>query len=82
MSLPVSDPLRDLAAQIYVEIVGRAVVLTDNTAQMKSNPEGLAKLSFKLAQAFQNTGVDVKTAEAPPVGKFDVQLSDIAGWNK
>ena len=82
MSLPVSDLLRDLAAQIYVEIIGRAVVLADNNAQMKSSPEGLAKLSFRLAEAFQSIGVEVKTAEAPPVGKFDVKLSDIAGWNK
>jgi len=47
-----ADPVRDLAAKIYIELVCRNVVVTDTAAQIKSNPESLAKISFKLADAF------------------------------
>jgi hypothetical protein len=79
---PVRDPVRELAAKIYVELVCRNVVVTDNAAQIKTNPENLAKISFKLAQVFQRVDVDVKGATAPKNEKFDVQDADLASWDK
>jgi hypothetical protein len=78
---PISDPLRDLAAKIYIELICRNVVVTENAAQIKSNPESLAKISFKLAEAFQRVGVEVKAPSLPKNQEFDMQASDISNWN-
>jgi len=78
---PISDPLRDLAAKIYIELICRNVVVTENAAQIKSNPESLAKISFKLAEAFQRVGVEVKAPSLPKNQEFDVQATDISSWN-
>ena len=50
---PARDGLTDLAAKIYMELICRNVVVTESAAQIKSNPENLARISFKLAEAFQ-----------------------------
>jgi len=78
---PISDPLRDLAAKIYIELICRNVVVTENAAQIKSNPESLAKISFKLAEAFQRVGVEIKAPSLPKNQEFDVQATDISSWN-
>lgn len=78
---PTSDPLRDLAAKIYIELICRNVVVTENAAQIKSNPESLAKISFKLAEAFQRVSVEVKAPSLPKNQEFDVQATDISSWN-
>ena len=78
---PISDPLRDLAAKIYIELICRNVVVTENAAQIKTNPESLAKISFKLAEAFQRVGVEVKAPSLPKNQEFDMKVADISGWN-
>jgi len=78
---PIRDPLRDLAAKIYIELICRNVVVTENAAQVKSNPESLAKISFKLAEAFQRVGVEVKAPSLPKNQEFDMQATDISHWN-
>ena len=75
------DPLRDLAARIYIELICRNVVVTENAAQIKTNPESLAKISFKLAEAFQRVGVAVNAPSLPKNQEFDMKAADIAGWN-
>ena len=40
--------MADPAAKIYMELICRNVVVTDSAAQIKSNPENLAKISFRL----------------------------------
>jgi len=77
----VNDPVRDLAAKIYIELICRNVVVTENAAQIKSNPESLAKISFKLAEAFQRVGVEVKAPSLPKNQEFDMQTTDISNWN-
>ena len=77
----VNDPLRDLAAKIYVELICRNVVVTDNAAQIKSNPESLAKISFKLAEAFQRVGVEIRAPTLPKNQEFDMQATDISNWS-
>jgi hypothetical protein len=78
---PISDPLRDLAAKIYIELICRNIVVTENAAQVKSNPDSLAKISFKLAEAFQRVGVEVKAPSLPKNQEFDMQAADISRWN-
>ncbi|HKQ23724.1 MAG TPA: hypothetical protein VJT81_04675 [Burkholderiales bacterium] len=78
---PIADPLRDLAAKIYIELICRNVVVTENAAQIKTNPEGLAKISFKLAGVFQRVGVEINAPTLPKNQEFDMKVADISGWN-
>jgi len=80
-SSPNSDPLRDLAAKIYIELICRNVVVTENAAQIKSNPESLARISFKLAETFQRVGVEIKAPSLPKNQEFDMKIADISDWN-
>ena len=78
---PIRDPLRDLAAKIYIELICRNVVVTENAAEIKSNPESLAKISFKLAEVFQRVGVEIRVPGQPKNQEFDMKAADIAHWN-
>jgi hypothetical protein len=77
----VPDTLTDLAAKIYMELICRNVVVTESAAQIKSNPENLARISFKLAEAFQRVEADVKGTSAPKNQNFDVNDVDLSNWN-
>jgi hypothetical protein len=79
---PTKDPVTELAASIYRELVCRNVVVTETAAQIKSNPENLARISFKLAEAFQRVEVELKRSTAPKNQTFDVQDADLASWSK
>jgi hypothetical protein len=72
--------VRDLAAKIYIELVCRNVVVTDTAAQIKSNPESLAKISFKLADAFQRVDVEIKAPTAAKNQEFDMKAASLPGW--
>jgi len=69
---------RDLAAQIYVELVGRVML----TSQNKPNPVDLAKFAYKLAEAFQSIEADSKKEAAAKMAKYDVKVDDMANWKK
>jgi hypothetical protein len=71
----------DLAEKIYTELVCRNVVVTEGAAQIKANPENLAKISFKLADAFLRVEVEVKGSNAPKNQTFDMQDVDLSTWN-
>jgi hypothetical protein len=75
------DAVTDLAAKIYMELICRNVVVTESAAQIKSNPENLAKISFKLAEAFQRVTAEVKSSGAPKNEAFDVQDADLSSWS-
>jgi len=74
------DPVTDLAAKIYMELICRNVVVTDSAAQIKSNPENLAKISFKLAEAFQKVSAALKQDAGPKNQAFDMQGVDLESW--
>ena len=76
-----TDPVTDLATKIYVELVCRNVVVTESAAQIKANPENLAKISFKLAEVFQRVTVEVKGSNAPKNQSFEVQDVDLSDWS-
>ena len=85
MSAPASpagsatNQTRDLAARIYVELVGRVMLTTEQT---KPNPVDLAKFCYKLAEAFQSIEVDAQKDAVAKMAKYDVRVDDMAGWKK
>ena len=74
------DPVRDLASRIFVELVCRNVVVTDSAAQIKSNPENLAKISFKLAETFQLVDVELRAPSMPKNQEFDMKAANLPGF--
>ncbi|HKB81650.1 MAG TPA: hypothetical protein VKD04_00435 [Burkholderiales bacterium] len=75
-----ADPVRDLAAKIYIELVCRNVVTTDAAAQIKSNPENLARISFKLAETFQRVEGELRAPSMPKNQEFDMKAASLPGW--
>jgi hypothetical protein len=77
-----ADPVRDLASRIYVELVCRNIVVTENAAQVKSNPENLARISFKLAETFQRVDVELKAPSMPKNQEFDMKAASLPGFGE
>jgi hypothetical protein len=74
-----ADPLRELAVRIYVELVCRSVTLTDTSAKMTANPDNVAKVSFKLAEAFDRAERELKAASMPKNQDYDLRATDLTG---
>jgi hypothetical protein len=79
-SSDVHNPVRDMAAQIYVRLVSTQVAVNGDAIKIGTNPEGLAKASFKLAEAFINAEREIKASAAPTSVKFDVDKLDFDAW--
>jgi hypothetical protein len=77
-SAPV-DAVRDLATRIYVELVCRSVTVTDKAASIASDPVSLAKISFKLADAFQRAEAELKSASMPKNQDYELRATDLSG---
>jgi hypothetical protein len=77
---PAPDPLRDLASRIFVELVCRNVVVSENAAQIKVSPDNLARISFKLAEAFVRTEIELKESTAPKNQDFDMKAAELPEW--
>ena len=83
MADPAYKPqVRNLAAQIYVDLVGRSVTVTKNAVNMDVSAENLAKLSFKLADAFQSIEDQLNAENLPKNPNFKLGVEDIAQWQK
>ena len=78
----VQQSLAEVAAAIYVELVGRAFLRVDNAAVIKPEAGALATLSFELAAAFKKAEQAALAAAGPKNVGYDVQLGDIDGWKK
>jgi hypothetical protein len=76
---PESTSVRELAARIYVELVGRVMLTTEQT---KPNPVDLAKFCYKLAEAFQSIEVSAKADAVAKMAKYDVKVDDMTSWKK
>jgi hypothetical protein len=53
------DAMRELAVQIYIELVSRAYGDAGRSEETRQPPEALARLSFKLAEAFHAADSEV-----------------------
>ena len=76
----VPNSVRELAAQIYVQLVNGQVAVSDDAVKIATNPEGLAKVSFKLAEAFHKAEGEINASAAPTSVKFDVNKLDFDAW--
>ncbi len=74
--------IQDLASRIYVELVGRAFLRADDTAVIKPNPAELAKLSLQLAEIFRKVEKVFNAAAGPQNISYNVELADMAKWDK
>ena len=74
------DPVRELASQIFVELVCRNIVVTDSAAKVNANPENLARISFKLAETFHRVDVELKAPSMPKNQEFDMKAASLPGW--
>jgi hypothetical protein len=79
---PASPGTQDLASRIYVELVGRAFLRTDNAAVIKPDPVELAKLSLQLAETYRKVEKAVNAASLPQNVGYKVDLADMAKWDK
>ena len=80
---PAANPgAHDLASRIYVELVGRAFLRVENAAVFKPDPAELAKLSFQLAEAFRKVEKVANAAAGPQNVGYNVDLADMAKWEK
>lgn len=77
MSTPQTTHADDLAARIYVELASRVVLAPAQADKAKPTPDTLARLSFKLADAFRV--VSIERSAAPVDLKYEVKLSDVGG---
>ena len=73
-----STSVRELAARIYVELVGRVMLAAEN----KPNPVDLAKFCYKLAEAFKSVEVDAQKDAVAKMAKYDVKVDDMTSWKK
>lgn len=78
-SPPPADPVRELASRIYVELVCRNVTVTETAAKIGASPENLARISFKLADAFHRAEYELKAAAMPKNQDFDLRATDLSG---
>ena len=78
----VSAQMRELASRIYVDLSVRATHISESSVKMDSSPENLAKLSFKLAAAFDNCERELNEASLPKNQDFKVDAASIASWSK
>ena len=79
---PAATPVHELASRIYVELVGRAFLRTDNAAVIKPDALELAKLSIRLAETFREVEKAANAAAAPQNVGYKVDLNDMAKWDK
>jgi len=71
--------VRELAAQLYVELAGRAMLPSE---KVKPNPVDLAKYCYKLAEAFKSVEVDAQKEAIAKMAKYDVKVDDMTSWKK
>jgi hypothetical protein len=74
--------VKELAERIYVDMVSRLALSPNTPDNTRPNPEAIAKLCFKLAEAFMRVDDDSEANAAPKAAKYEVQMSDMAGWDK
>ncbi|HMH17281.1 MAG TPA: hypothetical protein VK572_03935 [Burkholderiales bacterium] len=79
---PTVSAFQDLASRIYVELVGRAFLRVESAAVIKPDPVELAKLSFQLADVFRKVEKVVNAAAGPQNVGYNVDLADMAKWDK
>ncbi|HUL57415.1 MAG TPA: hypothetical protein VLT60_10475 [Usitatibacter sp.] len=73
---------KDLAEKLYVDLIGRNVVITEGSVKMAASAENVAKLCFKLAESFLTVQDGLNAENLPKDPTFKLGVEDIAGWMK
>ena len=79
-AVPKADSLRELALQIYIELAGRVYAEPATPDRPRPQPQMLAQMSFKLAEAFETADLKVNPtaiAARDAATKAGVKLSDV-----
>lgn len=71
--------VHELAARIYVQLVTEAVGFTDKGVNITANPENIARVSYKLAEAFQKIEEERLAATRPKSTALDVGQINFGG---
>jgi hypothetical protein len=74
--------VRELASRIYVDLVTGAVSVTESGVKMSASAQNIAKLSFQLAEAFQDIEDQLNADNLPKNTGFKLDVADIASWTK
>ena len=77
----VPTTMRELAARIYVDLAVRAAEVGATPIKLQAPPESLARLSFKLAEAFESVERELAEADRPDTD-FKLDAAAIASWTK
>ena len=73
---------RSLAELLYVDLVGRLMFPTGATSSAaKPNPENIAKMCIKLAEAFDAVKKQSDIDAIPVTTKFEIDAADLARWD-
>lgn len=73
---------REVAMQIFVELVARNVVIDAGSVKMAVSAENLAKLSYKLAHTFLTVHEELNASNMPTNPTYKLDSDDIASWTK
>ena len=73
---------REVAMQIFVDLVGRNLVVSEGAVKMAVSAENLAKLSYKLAHAFLSVPEELNASNMPTNPTYKLEADDIASWTK
>ncbi len=68
--------LRDMAASIYIQLISEAVGFSDKGVNITTNPENIARTSYKLAEAFMKIENEKEAAFKPKSTALDVGQID------
>lgn len=71
-----TSAVHDLASRIYIQLVSQAVAFTEKGVNMTANPENIARVSYKLAEAFQKIEDERVAAIRPKSTALDVGQID------
>ena len=74
--------LRDIASRVYVELAARSVQISGDGVKMSASPENLARLSFKLAAAFEGVQDELNAENLPRDPNFVMSEAAMAKWAK
>ena len=77
MTAPKLPDVSRMAERIFVELASRVTLAPAQADKAKPSPDVLARMSFKLAEAFAQVAGE-RTGE-PVTKKYEVKLSDVGG---
>ena len=74
--------VRELATRIYVQLLESHIAVADGKVKADMAPADLARLSFKLAEAFAGVEDELNVDNLPKNVGFKLDATDISSWSK